>query len=78
MGKAKLHKGNRGTGVKHHNTTMTSYVSRRPGANLYQAAEGLPPLANGLVDERLNEPSNSQGCNQCETIKHTQKEETQY
>ena len=26
--------------------------------------QGLPPLANGLVGEGLNEPPNSQGCNQ--------------
>ena len=59
-------------------TTSTPDVSRIPGANLHRASQGLPPLENGLVGEGLNEPSNSQGCNQCETIKHTQKEETQY
>jgi hypothetical protein len=29
-------------------------------------------LANGLVGEDLNEPPNSQRCNQCGIIKHTQ------
>jgi len=58
--------------------TLTPDVSRRPGANLHQAAQGLPPLANGLVGEGLNEPSNSQGCNQCRIITHTHNGERQY
>jgi len=40
-------------------TTPTPSVSRRSGANLHQAAQTLPPLANGLVGEGLNEPPNS-------------------
>jgi hypothetical protein len=36
-------------------------------------AQGLPPLENGLVGEGLNEPPNSQGCNQCGIIMHTHK-----
>jgi hypothetical protein len=34
-------------------------VSRRPRANPHQAAPRLPPFANDLVGEGLNEPSNS-------------------
>jgi hypothetical protein len=39
---------------------------------------GLPPLPNGLVGEGINEPPNSQGCNQCGIITHTHKRERQY
>ena len=60
--------------VKHDNKTIKPYVSRRSGANLHKAAQGLSPLANGLVGERLNEPSNSQGDKQCGIIIHTHKE----
>jgi hypothetical protein len=40
-------------------------------ANLEQETQGLPPLAKYLVCEGLNEPPNSQGCNQCGIITHT-------
>jgi hypothetical protein len=40
-------------------TTPTPDVSRRPRANLHQATQWLPPLANGLVGEGPNEASNS-------------------
>jgi hypothetical protein len=46
--------------------------------NLNQATQGLPPLANDLVCEVLNEPQNSQGDNQCGIITHTHKGERQY
>jgi hypothetical protein len=53
-------------------TTPTPDVSRRPGAKLHQATQGMPLLANGLVGEGLNEPPNSQGCNQCGILRtHT-------
>jgi hypothetical protein len=42
------------------------------GENFNQATQALPPLENGLVCEVLNEPHNSQGCNQCGIITHTQ------
>jgi hypothetical protein len=42
-------------------TTPTPDVSRRFGANLHQATQRLPQLANGLVGEGNNEPLNSQG-----------------
>jgi hypothetical protein len=58
--------------------TLTPDVSKRPGENLHQATQGLPPLENGLVGEGLNEPPNSQGCNQCGIITHTHKGENQY
>jgi hypothetical protein len=56
-------------------TTPTLDVSRRSGANLHQATQGLPPLENGLVGEGLKEPPDSQGCNQCGIIMHTPKGE---
>jgi hypothetical protein len=58
----------KGTEARGSNTTITTPtpdVSRRPLANLHEAAQGLPPLENRLVGEGLNEPPNSQGCNQC-------------
>jgi hypothetical protein len=58
--------------------TPTLDVSRRMAANLNQATQGLPPLANGLVCEVLNEPQISQGDNQCGIITHTHKGERQY
>jgi hypothetical protein len=58
-------------------TTPTLDVSRRSGANLHQATQGLPQLANGLVGEGINEPLNSQGCKQCRIITHTHKWERQ-
>jgi len=66
----------KGTEAWESNTTIkttTRDVSRTSGANLHQAAQGLPPLANDLVGERLNELFNSQGCNQCGIITHTHK-----
>jgi len=53
-------------------TTSTPDVSRIPGANLHRASQGLPPLANGLVGEGLNEQPNSQSCKQCGIIIYTQ------
>jgi hypothetical protein len=44
--------------------------------NLHQAAPRLPPLENSLVGEGLNEPPNSQRCNQCGIIMHTHKGES--
>jgi len=41
-------------------TTPTPDVSRRPGENLHQVSQALPPFANGLVGEGLNKPPNSQ------------------
>jgi len=70
-----------GTEARESNTTimtLTPDVSRRPGANLHQAAQGLPPLENGLMDDRINEPPNIQGCNQCGIITHTHKGVRQY
>jgi hypothetical protein len=58
--------------------TPTPDFSKRRGENLHQAAPGLPLLENGLVGEGLNEPPNSQGCNQCGIIMHTHKGERQY
>jgi hypothetical protein len=56
---------------------QTPDVSRRSGANLHQATQGLPQLANGLVGEGINEPLNSQGCKQCTITTHTHKGERQ-
>jgi hypothetical protein len=56
-------------------TTATPNVSRKLIANLQQETQGLPPLANYLVCEGLNEPPNSQGRNQCGIITHTPKGE---
>jgi len=64
-----------GTEAQESNTTimtLTPYVSIRLGENLHQAAQGLPSLANALVGDRLNEPPDSKGCNQCGIITHTQ------
>jgi hypothetical protein len=71
----------KGTEAQGSNTTITTPtpdVSRRLRANLHQVAQVLPPLANHLVGEGLNEPPNSQGCKQCGIITHTQKRERQY
>ena len=65
----------KGTGAWASNTTIktpTTDVSRRPRANLHQSSPGLPPLENCLLREGLNEPPNSQRCNQCGIITHTQ------
>jgi len=51
-------------------TTPTPDVRRRPRTNLHQVAQGIPSLVNGLVGEGLNEPLNSQGCNQCGIFTH--------
>jgi hypothetical protein len=59
-------------------TTPTPDFSKRTGENLNQATQGLPPLANGLVCEVLNEPQNSQGYNQCGIITHTHKGDRSY
>jgi hypothetical protein len=59
-------------------TTPTPNVRRRPRANIHQATQGFPPLENGLVGKRLNEPPNSQRCYQCGIITHTHKGERQY
>jgi hypothetical protein len=70
-----------GTVARGWNTTMTTPtpdVSRRPRAIIHQATQGMPPLANGLMCEGLNEQQNSQGCNQCGIITHTHKGERQY
>jgi hypothetical protein len=58
--------------------TPTPNVRRRPRANIHQAAQGFPPLENGLVGKGLNEPPNSQHCNLCGIITHTHKGESQY
>jgi hypothetical protein len=71
----------KGTRAWASNTTIktpTTDVSRRQGANLHQSSPGLPPLENCLVREGLNEPPNSQRCNQCGIITHTHKGERQY
>jgi len=50
------------------NTTIMTLIldiSVRPRENIHQAAQGLPPFANGLVVQGLNGPPNSQGCSQC-------------
>jgi hypothetical protein len=63
------------TDARRSNTTIktpTPNASMRQGENLHQAAQGLPPLENGLVGEGRNEPPNSQGCNQCVIIMHTE------
>jgi len=54
-----LTKGTKAWGSNTIITTTTPNVSRRTGENLHQADQGLPPLAKGLVGDRLNEPSNS-------------------
>jgi hypothetical protein len=51
---------------------------QRHEENLQQATQGLPPLANGLLGEGLNEAPNSMGCNQCGIIFHKHKGERQY
>jgi hypothetical protein len=54
---------------------LTPDVSRRPRENLHQVTQSLPPFANGLVGEGINEPTNSQHCNKCGIIMHTHKGE---
>jgi hypothetical protein len=71
-------KGKEPWGLKTTITTSKPNVSRRPGANPHQAAPRLPLFANDLVGEGLNEPSNSQCCNQCGIIMHTHKGQRQY
>jgi hypothetical protein len=71
----------KGTGAWGSNTTITTLtldVSRRPGENLHQVVQGLPPLEKKIMCEGLNEPPNSQGCNQCGIITHTLKGERKY
>jgi len=68
-------KGTEARGSNTRITTPTPDVSRRPGENLHQVAQGMPPYPNGLVGEGLNEPPNSQGCNQCGIITHTHEQE---
>jgi hypothetical protein len=58
-------------------TTPTPNVRRRQSANIHQAVQGFPPLENGMVGKGLNEPPNSQCCNQCVIITHTHKGERQ-
>jgi hypothetical protein len=40
--------------------------------------KGFPPLENGLVGKGLNEPPNSQRCNQCGIITHIHNGVRQY
>jgi hypothetical protein len=71
----------KGIGAWASNTTIktpTTDVSRRPRANLHQSSPGLPPLENCLLREGLNEPPNSQRCNQCGIITHIHKGVRQY
>jgi hypothetical protein len=66
----------KGTGAWASNTTIktpTTDVDRRTGENLHQSSPVLPPLENCLVREGLNEPPNSQRCNQSGIIMHTHK-----
>jgi hypothetical protein len=48
--------------------TRTPNIIWRPVAKPHQATQRQPSLANHLVGEGLNEPPNSQGCNQCGII----------
>jgi len=48
-------------------------TSMRSGEKLHHASQGLPPYANGLVAEELNESPNSQGGNHCRIIRYTHK-----
>jgi hypothetical protein len=59
-------------GVHNQNHNIDTRKSR---ANLHNPSPRQPPLVVGLVGEGLNEPLNSQGCNQCGIITHTKEAE---